>query len=151
MRRISFALTEVAFLDGSKDVTRRLGWKDLEPGTELLAVDKCMGLRKGEHARIFGPIRVVSVRRERLLTITADDVRREGFPDFSPEVFVDHFCDAMRCAPDTVVTRIEFRRVGFNELCGHFRTNTCRTYSAEGTFDVVHCLDCREFVKEVKV
>ncbi len=111
MRRISFFLTEDAFLDGSKDVTRRLGWKDLKPGTHLLAVNRCMGLRKGEHARIFGPIRIVSVRRERLFTITAEDVRREGYPDDTPEVFVDDFCDAMGCAPDTVVTRIEFERI----------------------------------------
>ena len=110
MRRISFALTEAAFLDGSKDVTRRLGWKDLEPGTHLLAVNKCMGLRKGEHARIFGPIRVVSVRRERLCVITSGDVVREGFPDFTCEQFIDHFCDAMRCVPNAWVTRIEFER-----------------------------------------
>jgi hypothetical protein len=111
MRRISFALTEAAFLDGSKDVTRRLGWEHLKPGTELLAVNKCMGIRKGEHARIFGPIRVVSVRRERLCVITPSDVVREGFPDFTPELFIDHFCDAMGCPPNTVVTRIEFERV----------------------------------------
>ena len=110
MRRISFSMTEAAFLDGSKDVTRRLGWKDLKPDTELLAVNKCMGLRKGEQARLFGPIRVLSVRREKLHTITPDDVRREGYPDWSPNEFVDHFCDALRCPPDTVVTRIEFER-----------------------------------------
>lgn len=87
VRRISFALTEAAFLDGSKDVTRRLGWKDLKPGTELLAVNKCMGL------------------------LTPSDVVREGSPGFTPEQFIDHFCDAMGCPPNTVVTRIEFERV----------------------------------------
>ncbi len=115
MRRISFSMTEAAFLDGSKDVTRRLGWKTLKSGTELLAVNKCMGLRKGEGARVFGPIKVLSVRREKLHTITADDVRREGYPDWSTSQFVDHFCDALRCPPDTVVTRIEFKRTRCNE------------------------------------
>ena len=144
-------MTEAAFLDGSKDVTRRLGWKNLKPGTELLAVNKCMGLRKGESARIFGAIQVLSVRRERLYTITADDVHREGYPDFSPGEFVDHFCDALRCPPDTVVTRIEFKRTRCNETCGHFRTHTCRTYTMEGTFDETYCLDCRVHVKTEKV
>ena len=32
MRNISFSLTEEQFLNGSKDVTRRLGWLFLKPG-----------------------------------------------------------------------------------------------------------------------
>lgn len=37
-RNISFSLTEPQFLDGTKDVTRRMGWKSLQAGVELVAV-----------------------------------------------------------------------------------------------------------------
>lgn len=39
-RNISFSMTEPQFVDGSKDVTRRMGWKWLKPG------DRIMGVRK---------------------------------------------------------------------------------------------------------
>lgn len=58
MRRMSFMLTETQYVDGSKDVTRRLGWLTLKPG------DKFMGVNK-----------------------------------------------AMKCTPDVMVTRIEFKRI----------------------------------------
>jgi hypothetical protein len=47
-RNISFALTTAQFLDGSKDVTRRIGWKNLNAGDVLCAVKKGMGLKPGE-------------------------------------------------------------------------------------------------------
>ena len=112
MRSISFALTKAQFLNGTKDVTRRLGWATLGPGDTLRAVEKGMGLKKGEHPVVLGVIEVVSVRRERLHEIAADDVRREGFPDMTPEEFVAMFCKHMGCANDAVVTRIEFRKKG---------------------------------------
>lgn len=113
MRRISFALTTEQFLDGSKDVTRRAGWKSLQPGTLLLAVDKVMGFPKGHRGggRKLGVIEVVSVRREPLSAITQDDVRREGFPGWTPQEFVEFFCKKMRCGQFDGVTRIEFKRV----------------------------------------
>ena len=45
---ISFSLTTPQFRDGTKDVTRRLGWTFLKPGDRLCAVVKAMGLKKGE-------------------------------------------------------------------------------------------------------
>lgn len=110
-RRMSFALTKAQLLDGSKTVTRRLGWRSLKAGDELLAVSKCMGLKPGERAEVYGHIRVVSVRRERLRAITPTDVAREGFPDMSPLGFVSMFCEHMGCDPEAEVTRIEFERV----------------------------------------
>lgn len=110
-RRMSFGLTQAQFLDGSKDVTRRMGWRNLQPGDRLLAVNKAMGLKRGETSTVFGEIEIVSVRRERLDTITDDDVRREGFPAWDAAGFVAFFCRSMRCLPDALVTRIEFRRI----------------------------------------
>lgn len=107
-RRISFSLTEPQLLDRSKDVTRRLGWAALREGTELVAVRKAMGLRKGERQVVLGTIRVERVTRERLDTITADEVRREGFPGETPDGFVTFFCTANACGRTAQVTRIEF-------------------------------------------
>jgi len=111
VRRISFSYTRHAFLAGLKDVTRRKGWLDLKPGDRLLAVSKCMGLRHGEYAEVYGVIEVVSVRRERLDAIDADDVVREGFPGMTPGWFVGMFCGSFGASPNDVVTRIEFRRL----------------------------------------
>jgi hypothetical protein len=123
MRNMSFALTESQILDGSKDVTRRLGWLRLKPGDLLRPVRKCMGLRPGEKIVVLtDPIEVVDVRREplRLMTDDADygfaECVREGFgwhPDYKwPSSFVAMFCATHRgCTPDTVITRIEFKRV----------------------------------------
>lgn len=110
MRRISFFLTEPQFLDGTKTVTRRLGWKTLKAGDRLLAVNKCMGLKPGEKARILGEIEVVSARREPLHNIENADVAREGFGEWSRREFIEFFCASMKCHAEDLVTRIEFRK-----------------------------------------
>ncbi|MGI9354838.1 MAG: hypothetical protein ACR2PF_06725 [Rhizobiaceae bacterium] len=111
-RNISFSMTEPQFLDGSKDVTRRLGWLKLKPHDLLMACRKCMGLKKGEKVHRLGLIKVITARRERLDAITQDEVRREGFPDMSVPEFIEFFCKGHRgCKPETVVTRIEFQRL----------------------------------------
>lgn len=120
MRYISFALTEKQVMDGTKDVTRRLGWLRLKPGDLLRPARKCMGLKPGQKiVTLRDPVRVVSVRREPLRLMTDDldygfnEVVREGFgdhPDYRwPSAFVAFFCATHRgCTPDTEVTRIEF-------------------------------------------
>lgn len=110
MRRISFFLTEPQFVDGTKTVTRRLGWKTLKAGDRLLAVNKCMGLKPGEKARILGEIEVVSVRREPLWYIEHEDVAKEGFPERGAGWFIQFFKESMKCDQRTVVTRIAFRK-----------------------------------------
>lgn len=114
-RRISFALTTAQFLDESKDVTRRLRWLNLKPGTILMGCEKAMGIPKGGHPVDLGFIEVVSVRREPLAQILTDPIygleecRREGFPDLQPVEFADMFCRHMACQWTTAITRIEFR------------------------------------------
>lgn len=110
MRRMSFHLTQSQLVDGSKTVTRRLGWDGLKVGERFLAVDKCMGLKKGEKSKVLAELVVVSVRKERLDSIDQQDVVREGFPSRTPSWFVEFFCRSMRCDPGTVVNRIQFRR-----------------------------------------
>lgn len=112
MRHMSFALTTKAFLEGRKTVTRRMGWKNLRPGDKLMAVEKGMGLRKGETITELGIIRIVSIRRERLKAITQEDVQREGFlPEVSRFDFIRMFCAHMGVKPGALVTRIEFEKI----------------------------------------
>ena len=111
MRRMSFMLTESQFLDGSKTVTRRLGWHHCKVGDRYQAVNKSQGLKPGEKARLLGVIEVVAVDREPLCHISESDVVREGFPLMLCSEFVAMFCKHMKCTPDTEVARIEFRRV----------------------------------------
>lgn len=112
MRNISFFLTTEQFLNGSKTVTRRVGWKTLGPGDLLCAVRKGQGIKAGGKIDRLGVIRVTDVRQERLSEITAADVAREGFFGRSPEWFIEFFCGThVGCERNTVVTRIEFERV----------------------------------------
>lgn len=111
MRSISFALTEPQFLDGSKTVTRRLGWKFLKAGDRLRAVRKAMGLKRGEHPVVLGTIEVVSVRRECLACVDDSQTAAEGFPSMSGKQFREFFIEHMGCLLHDEVTRIEFRKV----------------------------------------
>ena len=117
MRRMSFFLTPDRVRRREKTVTRRIGWVDLEPGTQLLAVQKAMGLKKGERHVPLATIRVVDVRRERLDELVnpargdygVREMEREGFPGMDPQDFLLMFVD--RIDPDDLVTRIEFEYV----------------------------------------
>lgn len=113
MRAISFAKTEQQFVAGLKTVTRRWGWENLKPGTELRVVHKSQGLKKGESPRTIGFIRVVDVRREGLGMITHDEVAKEGFPEWTPTEFVAFFLgrDKNGYGPSSTVTRIEFVKI----------------------------------------
>jgi len=108
---MSFALTEQQLLDGSKTVTRRIGWQFLRHGDRLRAVRKAMGLKRGEHPVVLGEIEVCMVSRERLSWIRQAEVTREGFPGMSTKEFIEFFCRHMKCPFDQMVTRIEFQLV----------------------------------------
>lgn len=109
-RLMSVAYTEQAVLDRSKTVTRRLGWLHAKPGDRLTLCRKVMGRKPGEPLVRLVDVEVVTVTRERLDTITADDVAREGFPGMTPAEFIDRFfVQAQGIGPDQPVTRIEWR------------------------------------------
>ena len=122
---MSFSITLDSFSDGSKDVTRRLGWLKLKPGDIVNAVEKVRGLKKGQRIKKLGVIKIVSATRERLDCIEYSPFRdddshtggirketvREGFPAYSPAEFVSMFCKFNGCKPTDLVTRIVFLRV----------------------------------------
>jgi hypothetical protein len=112
MRNISFALTPDQIEAQIKTNTRRQGWWNLKPGTLLQPVRKGMGLKKGEKvARLGGPIKIISVRREPLNAITPEDVIAEGFPDWSREQFIQFYAEHNRIEYHDFTNRIEFKYV----------------------------------------
>ena len=108
-RNMSFAMTTRQFIDRQKTVTRRFGWWFLNPGDVVCGVEKAMGLQKGEKIKRLGLIEVISTRSEPLNAITQDDVRREGFPDWTPEQFIQMLVDHYKADPAKVCNRIEFK------------------------------------------
>lgn len=124
MRNMSFMLTTRQVRDGTKTVTRRLGWAFLKPGDRLMACVKCQGLGKGGKIEKIREIEVVSVYLAPLCEMeTYDDfiggendrgrteAAREGFPGLNGHQFVCMFCDHMNCESDVEVNRIEFKYV----------------------------------------
>lgn len=114
-RNISFSLTTKQFVERTKTVTRRAGWVNLAPGVILNGCEKCQGLKLGEKVKRLGVISVTAVSREPLQRMTDDkaygaaEVVREGFPEMTPEQFVEMFCRSHSgCTPATEVTRIEY-------------------------------------------
>lgn len=121
-RNMSFALTTPQVEAGTKTVTRRLGWWDLKPGEVVQAVEKAMGLRKGEKIRKLRLIRIVATRPEKLGRMAVkpygtDETTLEGFPPgtekHDPVKFIEMFCAAnskggKKCTPATVVNRIQY-------------------------------------------
>lgn len=112
-RLMSVAMTEEAVRRRTKTVTRRKGWAYLRAGERITLCRKVMGRRCGEPLVRIVDVQVVSVRREPLKSITAEEVAREGFPGMSPQEFVrTFFVVAQGIQPDDVVTRIEWVYVG---------------------------------------
>lgn len=107
-RNISFALTTKQIRNGTKTVTRRIGWWNLKVGEILNACVKCMGFRKGEKIEVIRQIRIISTRREQLYKISKSDVKREGFPQWNRIDFLEFFMDSHNCDGLTEVNRIEF-------------------------------------------
>lgn len=114
-RNISFSMTKDAFINRTKDVTRRDGWINLVANVVLNGCEKCQGLKRGEKVNKLALIKTVNVRREPLCRMTDDpeygkaEVIREGFPELTPEQFVAKFCKGHAgVTPDTIITRIEY-------------------------------------------
>lgn len=114
MRHMSFALTTDQVLTRRKTVTRRRGWKQLQPGALLQPVEKSQGLPKGARVRkIGGPIRVISVAQETLDEFLARrdaklECFREGFPLMTPDEFASFLAKKYPLTSKVPLTRIEF-------------------------------------------
>ena len=92
-RNMSFMLTTEQIRNRTKTVTRRIGWEFLKAGDIVNAVEKARGLKKGEKVKRICQIRIKSIRwGEALYRITKEDCVKEGFPEITPDEFIDMFC-----------------------------------------------------------
>lgn len=110
-RLISFAMTKPQVRARTKTQTRRFGWRFVKVGDVLQGVEKAMGLKKGEEVKKLALVRVTDVRFEPLNAITQEDVIAEGFPDWTPEKFVQMLVDHYGCEPEKECTVITFEYV----------------------------------------
>lgn len=125
---MSFSMTIEAYRNRTKTVTRRLGWSFLKPGDVLMGVEKCQGIKKGEHVKKIHPLCVLSTESEPLYDIVRRPMRlsrvhkinlfetvSEGFPTLTPVDFVKMFCSSNNLMGfgcwETPVTRIEFEHL----------------------------------------
>lgn len=110
-RLMSVSHTTDAVIERRKTVTRRLGWTFLKPGDRLTLCRQVMGRRKGEPLERLAEVEVVSVRREPLDAITAEDVEREGVTQWSKDPFswMLEYAATFGCGYTDEVTRIEWR------------------------------------------
>ena len=110
---MSFKLTTEQVRDQTKDVTRRLGWWFLKPGDILNACVQCQGLKKGEKVEKICQIMVV----ERfgvplsMIRLHPSECAREGFPDMTPDEFIEMFCLHHKCGEHKDVNRIVFKYI----------------------------------------
>jgi len=115
MRNMSFSMTTDEIRARTKIVTRRFGWSFLKPGDRVQAVEKAMGLKKGEKVKPLAVLEVVSLRSEPLKRMIDEssygeaEVIREGFAELSPSGFVAMLCSHYGVTPAATVNRIEFR------------------------------------------
>ncbi len=110
-RNMAFSMTIHQMYEGTKTVTRRVGWGYLKPGDIVCAVERNRGLKKGEGVKKIGLIEILSFRKEHLNEITPEDCVREGFPDMTPEQFIDMFMRSSGCPSSQIVNRISFKHL----------------------------------------
>ena len=114
MRNMSFSMTTAQVQAKTKTVTRRFGWWNLKSGTQLWAVEKSQGLKKGEKVVRICPIEVVSVSKQLVGDIKYykhGELTREGFPNMSPKEFVKLLCKGRGKDDTSPVNRIEFKYI----------------------------------------
>jgi len=111
---MSFAKTQAQYQAQTKFVTRRFGWRHIKIGKVYNGVNKVMGFKPGEKQIILGQHVPVSSRWEPLRRMIDDpeygrrEVILEGFPEWTPEQFVEFVCKFSKKTPEDEVNRIAF-------------------------------------------
>ena len=122
MKNMSFFLTTAQVREGTKTVTRRLGWDFLQPGDRACAVVKGQGIPKGGSIERIRIIECVSNRAEPLWRMLLDpdygkqEAVKEGFPEMDGlefvEMLIKHHTSKRKVVDrNTAPNRIEFRYV----------------------------------------
>jgi hypothetical protein len=108
-------LTVTQYRARTKTVTRRNGWAFAKVGDVVNGCEKCQGFKKGEKIIKMGQHQFTDLRWEPLRHMVDDleygrrEVILEGFPDMTPQQFVEMYCKHHKCTPDTLVHRMEFK------------------------------------------
>lgn len=120
MKNMAFSLTTAQIRAGTKTVTRRMGWDKLRKGDVFCAIEKGMGLKKGDKVVRLAILRCLSNHPEPLTHLIAyprygkREAIKEGFPKMSGRDFVRFFCSTHKqCTPDSRPNRIAFEFVKF--------------------------------------
>ena len=98
---MSFVMTIKQFKSQSKTVTHRFKWGELKEGDVMQIVMK-------PSKKPLGLIRIISIRKQQLNEITQKDVIKEGFPNWTPEQFMENLINHYNISPNLLVNRIEF-------------------------------------------
>ncbi len=157
-RLMSVALTTGQVRARQKTVTRRAGWEALKPGDLVTLCPKVRGRRAGEPLERIVTVEIVSTRRERLDSITAEDVIAEGFPGMTTEEFIDFFAASHRgVTAASEVTRVEWRYPRECRVCGCTDYSACDTISGPCAWKITYdddtgiCTACRAPASSAKV
>ena len=114
MRNMSFSMTTEQVRNGTKTVTRRFGWDKLKTGDEVMAVEKGMGLKKGEKIVKIRPIRIIDNKKELVSDVIyygTPEMAKEGFPEMTGTEFVEMLCKSGKKQPYDLCNRIEFEDI----------------------------------------
>lgn len=95
----------------------------MKHGERFVAIERNQGLKKGEKQVVLATLEVEALSQLPLKEITEwdevvdgefrfnGDCVLEGFPKLSGQQFIEMFCKSMKCAPETMVYRIQFKYV----------------------------------------
>ena len=114
---MAFTKTIDQMYNYNKTVTRRDGWPSAYCGQIIMAVEKSQGLALGERVKPIHEIQLLTPRWERIDLLLTDrvygesEVILEGFPDWTPQMFVEMLCDLDKKRPDELIHRLEFRHL----------------------------------------
>jgi len=108
---MSFFMTVQQVKDRTKTQTRRYGWSNLKVGDILWAVEKAMGLKKGEKINRLGKIQITGVRQEALNRVTDNDLTKEGFSKMSKQDFIALITRRYGSAPSDPINVIDFEYI----------------------------------------
>ena len=110
------------FLPNTDVTRRRIPKRPRAPGQHVTAVEKMQGLKKGEHQVVWAELKFVSIEHEPLGDIISrpyrnsqvSEVTREGFPELTPEEFVEMVIrqyGRKKMNVDTMIERIQYVHV----------------------------------------
>jgi hypothetical protein len=110
MRNVSFFHTQAQYRARTKTETRRQ-WKKLwiPAGVQFMGVVKGQGIPAGQKIERIHPSTVLETCWQHIDMISPESVIAEGFPEWSPEQFVEFYCDMNKAYHKQLCARLVFK------------------------------------------